>query len=109
MTLSIPYSLSQLLRLKAWLVIVSDDQLIVRGAIRVRRGDDAARQHLHDAEDLVTLGVVLGGALVDQDRVGIILPVGGDDVSLIARIIETGGCQGFVTVDGCSVHDVDDN
>ena len=80
-----------------------------RAGVRAGAGDETARQHAHHVQDGIALGAVLCGGLVDQDGVGIVLPVGGDDVCLVARVVETGGCQRLIACDGCAVHHVDDD
>ena len=52
-------SLPQLLRTEAWLIIVSQDQEIMRGAVWVWRGDETAWQQAHHIQDGVALGAVL--------------------------------------------------
>ena len=61
----------------------------MRFAVCVRTGDDAARGQAHDVEDGIALGAVLGLGFVDQDGIGVVCSVGGDNVGLIARVVET--------------------
>ena len=81
----------------------------MRGAVWVRGGDETSRQHAHHIQDGVALGVVLCSGLVDQDGVSIVLPVGWDHMRLIARVVETGSCQLFISRDGGAVHYINDD
>jgi hypothetical protein len=51
--------LSHLLRTETRLVVIPQDQEIMRRAVWVRGGDDAARQHAHHVENGIALGAVL--------------------------------------------------
>ena len=81
----------------------------MRGAVWVWCGDETAGQQAHYVQDGVALGAVLRGGLVEQNGISIVLSVRWDDMRLVARVIETGSCQLFISRDGCAVHHVNDD
>ncbi len=89
--------MAQVFRIEAWLIVIPQNQQIMGCTVRICRRDDAVRQQAHNVEDAAAHGRILGGRLVDQHRIGVILPVGGDDARLVARVVETVGCQGLVS------------